>query len=543
MAKTIHYKENARKHLLRWMEMVADAVKVTMWPKWRNVILAKSYGAPVVTNDGVTVAKDIELENPLHNVWASMIKEAAEKTNKEAGDGTTTTVILAHAMASEGVRYIRSGVNPFALGKGLHKAVEHIVTELKAKAKAIKSKEEIEQVATISAQDEEVGKLIAEVMEEIWNDGTITVEEGRSFGLSKEIKTGMQFDQGYLSPYFVSDPQRMESILENPYILITDKKISSLKDILHLLENVAMSGKKEFVIIAEDIEGEALASLVLNKIRGMLNVLAIKAPGFGDNKKELLKDIATVTWATLITEEVGLKLEEATIDMLWRAQKVIASKDHTIIVDGNGDTSSIEERANLIRWQLQNSKNEYDKEKMAERIAKLVGGIAVIKVGAATEMEMKNKKYKIEDALNATKAAVQEGIVAWGGVALLKIAKTLEKLKFDNEDENIAIEIVKHAIHYPLIQIANNAGYKGDRVVEKVKEGKDTNHGFDAKEGAFKDLVKAGIIDPAKVIRVALENAVSTAAMFLTTDALITELPKEEKEHTHGPTMHDMDMY
>lgn len=533
MAKTIHYGDEARKQMFQGIEMVANAVKVTMGPKGRNVILEKSYGSPTVTNDGVTVAKEIELEDKAHNIGASMIKEAAEKTNKEAGDGTTTTVVLAHAMAKEGLRYIRSGVNPFALGRGLHKAVARLIEDLAAKAKPIKNKEEIKQVATISAQDEEVGTLIAEVMEEIGNEGTITVEEGKSIGLTKEIKTGMQFDQGYSSPYFVTDPQRMEAIIEKPYILVTDKKISSIKDILQLLEAVAMSGKKDFVIIAEDVEGEALASLVLNKIRGMLNVLAIKAPGFGDRKKEMLKDIATVTGATLITEELGLKLEEATIDMLGKADKVISSKDNTIIVDGKGDQKDIQARADTIRAQLENTTSEYDKEKLAERLAKLVWGVAVIKVGAATEMEMKNKKYKIEDALNATRAAVQEGIVAGGGVALLKVSKVLDTLSFDDEDENIAIEIVKNAVQYPVIQIANNAGYKGDRVVEKIKEEKDFNHGFDAKTGEFKDLFKAGIIDPAKVIRVALENAVSTAAMFLTTDAVIVETPKKEWSCSH----------
>lgn len=547
MAKTIHYGDEARKNIFQGIEMVANAVKVTMGPKWRNVILEKSYGAPTITNDGVTVAKEIDLEDKAHNIGASMIKEAAEKTNKEAGDGTTTTVVLAHAMAKEGLRYIRSGVNPFALGRGLHKAVAKLIEDLAAKAKPIKNKEEIKQVATISAQDEEVGSLIAEVMEEIGNEGTITVEEGKSIGLTKEIKTGMQFDQGYSSPYFVTDPQRMEAIIEKPYILVTDKKISSIKDILQLLEAVAMSGKKDFVIIAEDVEGEALASLVLNKIRGMLNVLAIKAPGFWDRKKEMLKDIATVTGATLITEELGLKLEEATIDMLGKADKVISSKDNTIIVDGKGEQKEIQARADTIRAQLENTTSEYDKEKLAERLAKLVGGVAVIKVGAATEMEMKNKKYKIEDALNATRAAVQEGIVAGGGVALLKVSKILDTLSFDDEDENIAIEIVKNAVQYPVIQIANNAGYKGDRVVEKIKEEKDFNHGFDAKTGEFKDLFKAGIIDPAKVIRVALENAVSTAAMFLTTDAVIVDSPTKEAPHDHAPAgmwgMGWMDMY
>lgn len=547
MAKTIHYSDEARKHMFHGIEMVADAVKVTMGPKGRNVILERSYGAPTITNDGVTVAKEIELEDKVHNIGASMIKEAAEKTNKEAGDGTTTTVVLAHAMAKEGLRYIRSWVNPFALWRWLHKAVAKLIEDLQAKAKPIKNKEEIKQVATISAQDEEVGTLIAEVMEEIGNDGTITVEEWKSIGLTKEIKTWMQFDQWYLSPYFVSDPQRMEAIVEKPYILVTDKKISSIKDILQLLESVAMSGKKDFVIIAEDIEGEALASLVLNKIRGMLNVLAIKAPWFGDRKKEMLKDIATVTGATLITEELWLKLEDATIDMLGKADKVISTKDNTVIVDWNWGEKEIQERADTIRAQLENTTSEYDKEKLAERLAKLVWGVAVIKVGAATEMEMKNKKYKIEDALNATRAAVQEGIVAGGWVALLKVAKVLDTLSFDDEDENIAIEIVKNAIQYPVIQIANNAGYKGDRVVEKIKEEKDFNHWFDARTGEFKDLVKSWIIDPAKVIRVALENAVSTAAMFLTTDAVIVDSPKKEEDHQHTPAsmgwMGGMDMY
>lgn len=550
MSKTIHYSDDARKQMFHGIEKVADAVKVTMGPKGRNVILERSYGAPTVTNDGVTVAKEIELEDKIHNIWASMVKEAAEKTNKEAGDGTTTTVVLSHAMAQEGLRYIRSGVNPFALGRGLHKTVEKLVTDLQAKSKPIKNKEEIKQVATISAQDEEVGTLIAEVMEEIGNDGTITVEEGKSLGLTKEIKTGMQFDQGYLSPYFVSDPQRMEAVVEKPYIILTDKKISSIKDILQLLEGIAASGKKEVVIIAEDIEGEALASLVLNKIRGMLNVLAIKAPGFGDRKKEMLKDIATVTGATLITEELGLKLEDATIDMLGKADKVIATKDNTIIVDGQGNDQEIQQRADTIRAQLENTNSEYDKEKLAERLAKLVGGVAVIKVGAATEMEMKNKKYKIEDALNATRAAVQEGIVAWWGTALLKLSNMLSSFTLEDADEHIAVEIVKNAIQYPVIQIANNAGYKGDRVVEKVKEESDFNHGFDAKTGEFKDLVKWWIIDPAKVIRVALENAVSTAAMFLTTDAVVVDNPKKEEAHDHAPAgmwwmggMWWMDMY
>jgi len=529
MPKHIKYGDEARKEIFSGMQMVADAVKVTMGPKGRNVILERSYGGPIVTNDGVTVAKEIELEDKSENIGASMLKEAAEKTNKEAGDGTTTTVVLAEAMASEGLRYIRSGVNPFSLGKGLHKAVEKLVTEIEGKAQQIgDSKEKIKQVATISAQDEEVGNLIADVFEEIGKDGTITVEEGKSLGLTKEIKTGMQFDQGYSSPYLVTDPQRMEAVIDKPYILLTDKKISSIKEILQVLEAVAATGKKDFVIIAEDVEGEALASLVLNKIRGMLNVLTVKAPGFWDRKKEMLRDIAVVTGATVITEELGLKLEDATIEMLGRADKVIATKDTTVIVDGQGDPTAINERADQIKAQLGMTTSDYDKEKLTERLAKLVGGVAVIQVGAATEMEMKNKKYKIEDALNATRAAIEEGIVAGGGSVLLQLSKLLDSFKLEDADEQVAVQIVRDAIQYPVRQIANNAGFKGDWVVEKVKESEDFNYGFDAKEGTFKNLFEAGIIDPAKVLRVALQNAVSTAAMFLTTESVIVDAPKAE---------------
>ena len=536
MAKTLHFGDDARKSIFSGIETVANAVKVTMGPKGRNVILERSYGGPIVTNDGVTVAKEIELEDKSENIGANMIKEAAEKTNKEAWDGTTSTVVLAHAMAKEGLRYVRSGVNPFSLGKGLHKAVEILTHEIHQKAQPVDSPEKIRQVATISAQDEEVGNLISEVFEEIGKDGTITVEEGKSIGLTKEIKTGMQFDQGYSSPYLVTDTQRMEAVVEKPYILVTDKKVSSIKEILWVLESVAATGKKDFVIIAEDVDGEALASLVLNKIRGMLNILTIKAPGFWDRKKEMLRDIAVVTGATLITEELGIKLEDTTIDMLGKAEKVISSKDNTVIVSGKGNPDEIEARANQIKGQLSQTTSDYDREKLAERLAKLVGGVAVIQVGAATEMEMKNKKYKIEDALNATRAAIEEGIVAGGGSVLLQLSKVLDTVKFDDPDEQVAIEIVKNAIQYPVKQIADNAGFKWDRVVEKVKESDQVNFGFDAKEGTFKDLFASGIIDPAKVLRVALENAVSTAAMFLTTETVIVDLPKSECNcgHSHG---------
>ena len=545
MAKTLHYADDARKGLFAGIEAVANAVKVTMGPKGRNVILERTYWGPIVTNDGVTVAKEIELEEKIENIGASMLKEAAEKTNKEAGDGTTSTVVLSHAMAKEGLRYIRSGVNPFSLGKGLHKTVELLTHHIAQNAQQIwDSKEKIKQVATISAQDEEVGNLIADIFEEIGKDWTITVEEWKSIGLTKEIKTGMQFDQGYSSPYLVTDPQRMEAVIEKPYILVTDKKISSIKEILTTLEAIAASGKKDIVIIADDVDGEALASLVLNKIRGMLNILTIKAPGFWDRKKEMLRDIAVVTWATLITEELGLKLEDTTVDMLGKADKVISTKDTTVIVDGKWNPDEINARADQIKAQLAHTTSDYDREKLAERLAKLVGGVAVIQVWAATEMEMKNKKYKIEDALNATRAAIEEGIVAGGGSVLLQLSKMLDTVKFEDADEQVAIEIVKNAIQYPVKQIADNAGFKGDWVVEKVKESDEINYGFDAKEWTFKDLFHAGIIDPAKVLRVALENAVSTAAMFLTTETVITEIPaKEQAPAHHHPDMGGMGMY
>ena len=534
MKKDIHYADDARKELLKWVETVANVVKVTMWPKWRNVVLDKWFGAPTVTNDGVSVAKEIELEDKVENVWAEMVKEAAEKTNKEAWDGTTSTVVLAHAIAKEGLRYIDSWINPFALGRWLHKAVDKLVADIQDTAQQIgDSKEQIKQVATISAQDEEVGDLIADVFEEIGKDGTITVEEWNTLGLSKEIKTGMQFDQWYLSPYFVSDSQRMECVIDKPYVLVTDKKIWSMKEIIQLLESMAATGKKDMLLIAEDVEWEALASLILNKIRGMLNVVAVKAPGFGDRKKEILKDIATVTWATLITDQLGIKLEDATIDMLGKADKVIVNKDETIIVDGKWDTDEINDRANQIRAQIWITKSDYDKEKLAERLAKLVGWVAVIKVWAATEMEMKNKKFKIEDALNATRAAIEEWIVAGWGSVLVQLSKTLWKMKLEDQEEQVAVEIIQQAIQYPLKQIADNAGFKWDRVVEKIKESKDMDYGFDARTGEFTNLKKAGIIDPAKVIRVSLENAVSTAAMLLTTEAVVVDKPEDKCSWNH----------
>lgn len=548
MTKVIKYWDEARKAVFTGMEMVAKAVMVTMWPKGKNVLLAKSFWAPVPTNDWVTVAKEIDFEDQYHNVGAAIIKEAADKTNKQAGDGTTTTTTLLYGIANEGQRYIRAGVNPFALSKWLHKWVEKIISELALKATPVSDKNEIKQVASISAQDEEVGQLIADIIEEVGKDGVISVEEGKSMGLEKDVVIGMQFDQWYGSPYFVTDPQRMESVMEQPYILITDKKISTLKDIIWILESLAASGRKNIVIIADDVEGEALTSLVLNKMRWAINVLTIKAPGFWDRKKEILKDIAAVTWATVITEEIGLKLEDATIDMLGWAEKIIASKDKTTVIGWKWEPSDIDVRVAEINAQFDRSSSEYDREKLMERKARLVGGVAVIKVGAATEMEMKNKKYKIEDALNATRAAVEEGIVSGGGVTLANIAQSLENFTLEDADEQIGIEILKEAIQYPVKQIADNAGYKGDWVVEAIKAQNDFNYWFDAKTGEFKDMIKAGIIDPAKVLRVSLENAVSAAAMFLTTDAIIVDAPKKDETSLPGGMgwmwgMGGMDMY
>lgn len=537
MTKMIKYWDEARKEIFAGIKKVADAVKVTMWPKWKNVILERSYWAPNVTNDWVTVAKDIELEDKFENIWAEIVKEAASKTNDAAWDWTTTTVVLVDAIAREWLRYIWTWVNPFALNRWLNKAVEALIKELAKKAKSIDKKEEIKQVATISAQDEEVWTLIADVMEEVSKDGVVTVEEWKSIWLVKDVVTWMQFDQWYSSPYFVSDPSRMEAVVEKPYILITDKKISSVKEFLPVLESVAAMGKKDFVIIADEVDWEALATLVVNKLRGVLNVLAVKAPGFGDRKKEMLKDIAAVTWWQVIAEELGLKLDAATIDMLWQADKVISDKDRTTIVWWKWNKADIESRVAEINVQFQKSTSDYDKEKLMERKARLVGWVAVIKVWAATEMEMKNKKYKIEDALNSTRAAIEEWIVPWWGIALLKLVPMLSAMKFDDKDEQIWIEILKEAIQYPAKQIANNAWFKWDSIVEKILENKDDNYGFNSRTGEYVDLIKQWVIDPVKVIRVALQEAVSAAWMLLTTDAVVVDKPKKDEWHNHGMDM------
>lgn len=531
MAKMIKYWDDARKEIYAGIKKVADAVKVTMWPKWKNVILERSYGTPNVTNDGVTVAKDIELEDKFENIWAEIVKEAASKTNDAAWDGTTTTVVLVDAIAREWLRYIWTWVNPFALNRWLNKGVEKLVAELVKRSKSIDKKEEIKQVATISAQDEEVGTLIADVMEEVTKDWVITVEEWKSIWLVKEVVTWMQFDQWYSSPYFVSDSTRMEAIVEKAHILITDKKISSVKEFLPVLESVAAMWRKDFVIIADEVDGEALATLVVNKLRWVLNVLAVKAPGFGDRKKEMLKDIAAVTGWQVISEELWLKLEDTTIDMLWQADKVISDKDRTTIVWGKWNKADIEARVSEINVQFSKSTSDYDKEKLMERKARLVWGVAVIKVWAATEMEMKNKKYKIEDALNSTKAAIEEWIVPWWGIALLKLVNVLVDMKLEDKDEQIWIEILKEAIQYPAKQIANNAWHKWDSIAEKILENKDYNYWFNSRTGEYADLLKQWVIDPVKVIRVAIQEAVSAAGMLLTTDAVVVDKPKKDWDH------------
>ncbi len=528
MSKQIHFGDEARLKMFTGMEKVAKVVSATIGPKGRNVIFSKSYGAPQVTNDGVTIAKEIELEDKIENMGAELIKEAASKTNDAAGDGTSTATLLTYAMVKEWLREIRSGINAIELKNGMKKAGTLVVAELARMSKTLHSQEEIEQVATISAQDAEVGQIIAEAMEKVGKDGVITVEEGKTFGLEVEVTEGMKFDNGYISPYMITDGEKMEGRISDAHILITDKKISSLKDIIGVLEALAQWGKRELVIIADDIDGEALTGIILNKLKWVLTVLGIKAPGFGDRKKEMLRDLAILTGATLITEETGYKLENASVEHLGHAKVVISTKENTTIISGGGEKHLIDGRVKELQKLIEVTKSDYDKEKIAERIAKLAGGIAVIKVGAASEVEMKEKKLRIEDALNATKAAVDEGIVAGGWVALLKASKILETASFSKE-EKVGADIVARALTYPVRQIAENAGKEGAVVVNEVASHKDPHYGYDAAMDEYKDLVKAGIIDPTKVERCALENAISIAGMFLTTEALIVDAPKKEE--------------
>ena len=531
MAKQIKYKEDARRILKSGLDKVANAVKVTLGPKGRNVVLGSGYGSPTITNDGVTIAKDIELEDNVENIGAEIIKEVASKTNDVAGDGTTSAVLLCQAIATEGLKNVAAGANPLALRKGIIKAKDAVVQALKEMSKPISTREETSQVATISAQDKEVGDLIAEVMQEVGKDGVVTVEESKTFGLSKEIVKGLQFDRGYVSGYMVSNAEKMEAVLDDPYILITDRKIGSLQDILPLLEKIVKTGKKEMVIIADDIEGDALATLIVNKLRGIFNALAVKAPGFGDRKKEMLEDIAVVTGAEVISEEKGMKLENVELEMLGQARRVISTKENTTIVEGKGEKEKIEKRISNIKNEMQESTSDFDREKLQERLAKLSGGVGVLKVGAATEVEQKAKQHKIEDALHATKAAVEEGIVPGGGVALLRTLNALENVLAEG-DEKTGVNILKRAIEEPIRQIAENAGVDGAVVVQKVKEATG-DFGFNAEAMIYEDLIKAGVVDPTKVVRTALENAVSAASMLLTTEVVISELPKKDDGHAH----------
>lgn len=527
MSKKIIFGDDARQKLFKGVQVLANSVKVTLGPKGRNVVLDKKYGGPSITNDGVTIAKEVELQDPEENMGAQLVKEVATKTNDTAGDGTTTATILAEAMIAEGLKSLTDGANAMHLKKGMEKAVKALEDELEKMAIQVgDSKEKITQVATISGQDEEVGKLIAEVMELVGNDGVITVEESQTMGIEKEVVEGIQFDNGYISPYFVTDPSRMEASYDDVRILITDKKISSVQDLLPILEKVAQTGHKELVIISEDVDGEALATLVLNKLRGVFNILAVKAPAFGERRKEMLKDIAVLTGGTVISEEIGLKLENAELAHLGEARRVVADKDKTTIVEGKGDKKRIEDRVDELKVLLSKTTSDFDKEKLQERLAKLAGGVGVIKVGAATEFELKEKKLRIEDALNATKAAVSEGIVPCGGVALLRVSKVLDGLKGD-KDELTGIKIVKDALKVPLMQIAVNAGKNPAEVVEKVLKEKGAV-GYDAAKDEYVDLVKAGVVDPKMVTRYALKNAASVAALFLTMGGAISELPEKK---------------
>lgn len=535
MAKQILFNEAARRKLKSGVDKLADTVKVTLGPRGRHVVLGKGFGSPEICDDGVTIAKEIELEDNIENLGAEIVKEVAEKTNDAAGDGTTTAVVLAQAMVAEGLKNVAAGANPIALRRGMEKGVKAVVDNLTnkmAKQISVSKRDEIAQVATISAQDPEIGNLIADVVSEVGREGVITVEESKKTGLEKEIVKGLQFDRGYASPYMITNAERMEAVLEDPRILITDKKISALSEILPILEKLAQAGDKNLVIIAEEIEGDALATLVVNKLRGIFNGLAIKAPGFGDRKKEMLEDIAVVTGGKVISEELGLKLENVTISQLGQARKVVAAKEKTTIIEGKGNKTDIEARITQIRNELKMTDSEFDKEKIQERLAKLAGGVAVIKVGAATEVEQKAKQRKAEDALNATRAAIEEGILPGGGVALLRSVSALDKIEAEG-DEKTGIKILKAALEKPIRQIAENSGLDGAVVAEEVKK-HTGNYGFNSQTLQYEDLISAGIVDPTKVVRTALENSASAASMFLTTEAVVAELPEKEGKKGMG---------
>ncbi|MFN4228129.1 MAG: chaperonin GroEL [Candidatus Ratteibacteria bacterium] len=535
MAKQIILGEEARRKILEGMEIMASTLKPTLGPKGRCAVLEKKFGSPTVINDGVTIAKEIELEDPYLNLGAQLLREVASKTNDVAGDGTTTASLLAVTIAKEGFKNVAAGANPVHLRRGIEKAVKAVVAKLKMMSDTVKDKNEIQQVATIAAaNDSEIGKIIAEAMDKVGKEGVITVEEAKGTETELKVVEGMQFDRGYLSPYFITDPERMECVLEDAYILIHDKKISSVKDILPLLEKIAQAGRP-LLIIAEEVEGEALATLVVNKLRGTLQCCAVKAPGFGERRKAMLEDIAILTGGQAIMEELGLKLENVDLSMLGRAKRVIVDKENTTIVEGAGSASKIQGRINQIKSEIEKTTSDYDREKLQERLAKLAGGVAVINVGAPTETDMKERKARVEDALSATRAAVEEGVVPGGGVALIRCQEEIDKLKFDDPDEKTGALIVKKALEAPLRQIAENSGLDGAVVVQKVRESDNPNFGFNAEKDQFEDLVKAGIIDPTKVVRSALENAASMAALLLTTESLITEIPEKKEKAPAGP--------
>ncbi|HLS65593.1 MAG TPA: chaperonin GroEL [Pseudogracilibacillus sp.] len=539
MAKEIKFREDARKSLLAGVDKLANAVKVTLGPKGRNVVLDKSFGSPLITNDGVTIAKDIELEDKFENMGAQLVSEVAAKTNDVAGDGTTTATVLAQAMIREGLKNVAAGANPVGIRRGIEKAVDTAVEGLQSISKNIEDKESIAQVAAISSGEEEVGQLIAEAMDRVGNDGVITIEESKGFETELEVVEGMEFDRGYASPYMVTDQDKMEAVLEDPYILITDKKISNIQEVLPILEAVVQQGKP-ILIIAEDVEGEALATLVVNKLRGTFNAVAVKAPGFGDRRKAMLEDIAILTGGEVITEDLGLELKSATIEQLGRAAKVVVSKETTTIVEGAGSPDQIEARVNQIRAEERESTSDFDREKLQERLAKLAGGVAVVKVGAATETELKERKLRMEDALNSTRAAVEEGIVSGGGTALVNIYEKVENLDLDG-DEKTGANIVLRALEEPVRQIAENAGLEGSIIVERLK-GEDKGIGFDAAKGEWVNMIDAGIVDPTKVTRSALQHAASVAAMFLTTEAVVAEIPEENAGGAGAPDMGGMGM-
>jgi chaperonin GroEL len=531
MPKQLHFQEEARRSLKRGVDIVADAVKTTLGPRGRNVAIDKKFGAPTVTHDGVTVAKEIELKDPFENMGARLLVEVATKTNDVAGDGTTTATVLAQSIVNEGLKVVAAGANPMLLKRGLDKAAEAVVAELKSMAKPVRDRADIAHVAAISAADSEIGELIAEVMEKVGKDGVITVEESKGIAFEKEYTEGMQIDRGYISPYFVTNSERMEAELEEPYILITDKKISAINDILPVLEKV-LQVSKNFVIIAEDVDGEALATLVVNKLRGTINALAVKAPGFGDRRKAMLQDIAILTGGTVISEEIGRKLDSATIEDLGRARRVVADKDNTTIIEGRGDEKAIRARIEQIRAQIETTTSDFDREKLQERLAKLAGGVAVLKVGAATEPELKEKKHRVEDALSTARSAVEEGIVPGGGVALINAIPALDRVQTVNDDERFGVQILKRALEEPLRQLARNAGEDGAVIIDQVrrrqKESGDKNYGYNVLTGEFGSMIEQGVIDPVKVTRSAVQNAVSIAGLLLTTEALVTDLPEEK---------------